>query len=109
MNSQHKKKIILFAIMWIGISLGICLAISILLPFPLSLVTIIGLFILLNLYMRKTMKRRMGGGGGEMFGSMFPPSISVDGSLKYYCMSCGREHKQIECPKCGSKMKRVGS
>jgi rRNA maturation endonuclease Nob1 len=29
--------------------------------------------------------------------------------LKYYCMICGTEHKQIECPKCGSKLKRVGS
>jgi hypothetical protein len=28
--------------------------------------------------------------------------------LKYYCMSCGKEHKEIMCPNCGSKMKRVG-
>ena len=25
------------------------------------------------------------------------------GPLKYYCMSCGTEHKEIVCPKCGSK------
>jgi rubrerythrin len=31
-----------------------------------------------------------------------------DNSLKYYCMSCGTQHKQVECPKCGSKMKKVG-
>ena len=24
------------------------------------------------------------------------------------CMSCGTQHKDIECPKCGSKMKKVG-
>jgi hypothetical protein len=29
--------------------------------------------------------------------------------LKYYCMSCGTQHKQATCPKCGSKMKRIGS
>jgi hypothetical protein len=29
-------------------------------------------------------------------------------TIKYYCMSCGKEHKEIACPNCGSKMKRVG-
>jgi hypothetical protein len=92
--------------MWIGISFGISLAISIILPFPISLVAIIGVFILLNFYMRKRMMRRMGMG---MFGSMSSSSMfSYDNSLKYYCMSCGTKHKQAACPKCGSKMKRVG-
>ena len=92
--------------MWLGISLGISFAISILLPFPLSIVVIIGIFILLNLYMRKKMMARMGiGGGVGIFGSM---SSANDSSLKYYCMSCGRQHKEASCPECGSKMKRVG-
>jgi len=34
--------------------------------------------------------------------------ITQNNSLKYYCMSCGTQHKGIECPKCGSKMKKVG-
>jgi ribosomal protein L37AE/L43A len=56
--------------------------------------------------MRSRMTRRMGieGGGTGMFGSMFG-----DNSLNYYCMSCGTKHKEAACPKCGSKMKRVGS
>jgi rRNA maturation endonuclease Nob1 len=29
-------------------------------------------------------------------------------SLRYYCMVCGKEHKEIACPNCGSKMKRAG-
>jgi len=94
-----------------GISIGISLAISVILPFPISLLAIIGIFILLNYYMRKRMMRRMGmgGGGTGIFGSMSPSSIFGDSSLKYYCMSCGTQHKQVACPKCGSKMKRVGS
>jgi hypothetical protein len=72
-------------------------------PFPISLIAIIGVFILLNLFMRKRMMRRMGMGGGGMFGGI------VNGSLKYYCMSCGTKHAEAACPKCGSKMKRVGS
>jgi hypothetical protein len=94
--------------MWFGISIAISLTISILLPFPLSLVTIIGVFILLSFYMRNRMMRRMGvGGGGGMFGSR--SSMFGDNSLKYYCMGCGTKHSQAACPKCGSKMKRVGS
>jgi hypothetical protein len=94
--------------MWFAISIAISITISLLLPFPISLVTIIGVFILLNFYMRNRMMRRMGiggsGAGGDMFGSMFG-----DNSLNYYCMSCGTKHKEAACPKCGSKMKRVGS
>jgi DNA-directed RNA polymerase subunit RPC12/RpoP len=29
--------------------------------------------------------------------------------LNYYCMNCGLKHNRAACPKCGSKMKRVGS
>ena len=100
--------------MWLGMSLGISIAISLLLPFPISLVTTIGVFILINFYMRKRMMQRTGMGGGRvgMFGSMSSASSSSsmfgDNALKYYCMSCGTEHKQIECPTCGSKMKKVG-
>jgi hypothetical protein len=95
--------------MWFGISIAISITISILVPFPISLVTIIGVFILLNFYMRKRMMSRMGvrRGGAGMFGSM--SSMFGDNSLKYYCMSCGTKHKEAACPKCGSKMKRVGS
>jgi rRNA maturation endonuclease Nob1 len=55
--------------------------------------------------------KKFGGTGGIMglFGS-FSSSGSGDQTrtLKYYCMSCGKEHNEIACPKCGSKMKRVG-
>jgi hypothetical protein len=90
--------------MWFGISIAISVAISLLLPFPVSLVVIIVVFILLNFYMRKRMTRRMGVGRAGMFGSMYR-----DNSLNYYCMSCGTKHKEAACPKCGSKMKRIGS
>jgi hypothetical protein len=91
--------------MWIGISLGISIVISIILPFPISLVAIIGIFIFLSMYMRKIMMKRMGAGKGlGIFGS------GIDAAkLKYYCMNCGAQHNQLVCPKCGSKMKRVGA
>jgi hypothetical protein len=114
--NNNNKQFLLNQIMWLGMSLGISIAVSLLLPFPISLVTTIGLFILINFYMRKRMMQRTGMGGGRvgMFGSMSSSSSSSsssmygDNSLKYYCMSCGTQHKQVECPKCGSKMKKVG-
>jgi len=103
--SVNNKQVLINQIIWMGISFGISIAISLLLPFPISLVTIIGLFLLLNFYMRNRMMRNMGVG---MSGSV--SSSSMFGStLRYYCMSCETEHKQAACPNCGSKMKRVGS
>ena len=109
--SSNNKQFLVNQIIWIGISIGISLTISMLVPFPISLVAIIGVFILLNFYMRKRMMRKMGMGGGGlgMFGSISSSSMFGDNSLKYYCMSCGTNHKEASCPKCGSKMKRVGA
>jgi DNA-directed RNA polymerase subunit RPC12/RpoP len=28
--------------------------------------------------------------------------------LRYYCMNCGDDHREIACPHCGSKAKMVG-
>ncbi|MBV9668501.1 MAG: hypothetical protein JO327_10270 [Nitrososphaeraceae archaeon] len=95
-----------------GISIAISLTISMLLPFPISLVTIIGIFILLNFYLRKRMMKTNGMGMG-IYGAMNPTSSSSSSflgetSLNYYCMSCGTKHRKNACPKCGSKMKRAG-
>jgi hypothetical protein len=106
------KQFLANQLMVMAISFGISIAISILVPFPISLAVIIGVFILFNFYMRNRMMRKMGtgtGGTGGIFNSM---SSSMAGggnsSLKYYCMSCGIPHKQLACPNCGSRMKKVG-
>jgi hypothetical protein len=101
------KQFISQQLLWIGISLGISLAISFFVPFPFSLPIIIGVFILLSFYMRKRALKRMGMTGASMFGS--GGGAGSGSSLNYYCMSCGTKHNQASCPKCGSKMKRVGS
>jgi hypothetical protein len=108
--SYNNKQFLFAQLLWIGISFGISLTISLFLPFPISLVAIFGVFILLNMYMRRVMMRRMSGAAGTgMFGStssMFGNNNSS--SLKYYCMGCGTQHRDASCPKCGSKMKKVG-
>ena len=108
MSANNNKQFVFNQMIWMGISFGISIVISMLVPFPISLVIIMGVFILLNLYMRNRMMRRMGMGGGMLFGPM-SSSMFGGNSLRYYCMSCGMQHKQAACPKCGSKMKRVGS
>ena len=107
-GNNNNKQIVINQLVWIGISFGISITISMLVPFPVSLLAIFGVFIMLNLYMRRIMIKRMGGiGGGATFGSMFGSNQNT--SLKYYCMSCAMQHRHIACPNCGSKMKRVGS
>jgi len=97
--------------MWIGISLAISLALSFFLPFPLSLVAIIGVFLAMNYYMRRWQMRRMGmmgsntGGGAGGFGSLF--GSSGGGGINYACIACGQRFKGGSCPRCGSKMKRA--
>lgn len=103
--SIDNKQFLINQLIWIGISLGISIAISVILPFPISLVAIIGIFIFLSMYMRKIMMKRMSTGKGL---GIFNPGIG-SGRLKYYCMTCGAQHSELSCPKCGSKMKRVGT
>src|SRR6476659_10574028 len=109
-DGYNNKKFLANQLLWLGISLGISITISLLLPFPISLVTIIGVFIVLNFYMRNRMMRNMGIGIGRFGMSGSVSSSSMFGStLRYYCMRCETEHKLAACPNCGSKMKRVGS
>ncbi len=97
-------------LVWIGISFGISITITMLIPFPISLVVIVGTFLLLNVYLRRRMMARMGSlKASSIMGGMFSPTAAYGSSaLKYFCMSCGTQHKQVECPKCGSKKRRIG-
>jgi rRNA maturation endonuclease Nob1 len=57
--------------------------------------------------------KRYGGIGGirdlfSLLSSSMSSTSNQSSPLKYYCMNCGKEHKEIACPDCGSKMKRVG-
>jgi hypothetical protein len=91
--------------------MGIGIILVFLLPFPFDFISIAGLFVLMTYLRSKSEMNRFGDMDGirNLFGS-FSSSLSDNQSrmLKYYCMNCGKEHKKIACPDCGSKMKRVG-
>jgi hypothetical protein len=112
MVNNNNKQFFINQIALFGILFVIILAISLLLPFPISLVAIFGVLILRNMYWRRSMIRRMShmSEAGGMVGStpsMFSSNSNNGSSLKYYCISCGAEHKEAACPKCASKMKKV--
>ena len=92
-------------LVWIGISLVISLALSVLLPFPLSLIAIIGVIIGLTYYQRRKMVGKTGVYGSQMG---FMGAEKSSGEVNFYCITCGMKHREASCPKCGSKMKRAG-
>lgn len=118
----NNKELFFRQIKWLGVFMAIGFAIIWLFTFPTDLVLLILLFVLMSIYNRRRMLKRVGlletndvKGVKGFFKSLFqsPTSSSIFGSssslqVKYFCMSCGSEHKEISCPKCGSKMKRVG-
>jgi hypothetical protein len=105
------KRFIIYRLKWFGLYLGVGLVLVFLLPFPYDFVSVLGLFILISFFRTRSMMNRYGRTGGlrDPFGFL---SSSMSGndhwSLRYYCMDCGKEHREIACPNCGSKMKRAG-
>jgi hypothetical protein len=91
--------------------------ISFILPFPISLAASLLVFLLLNAVRTDIALRRQGIGGIRglyksltSFGNSSNNSNSGFGHTptKFYCMSCGHEHREYACPKCGSKAVKVG-
>jgi hypothetical protein len=110
---DNDKQFLIYQLKWMGIYVGIGFAISLVLPFPISLLVALGAFLLLNFIRRRRMLKRSGINMKGLFRSLSSTASSSSSMygynpLKYYCMSCGKEHKEIACPNCGSKMKRVG-
>ena len=113
MNIDDDTKRLLFhRLKWSIIYVGIGIVLVLVLPFPYDLASVLGLFVLINFLRGRSILKRYGGTGGirDLFSSL-SSSVSANSQnspLKYYCMNCGKEHREIACPNCGSKTKRVG-
>jgi hypothetical protein len=114
---NDNRELFLYQLKWLVVFMSIGFVIIYLFTFPIDLVMLIVAFVSINIYRRRALLKKLGiFDGSQMkgirgfFRSLFQSSSSTYGNtpLKYYCMSCGNEHKEISCPKCGSKMKRVG-
>ena len=103
---------------WLLIYMGIGLAISFIVPFPISLGVLLLVFVLINVYRTDRVLKRQGRGGIKgLYKSMTSVANNNTGlgaegfgysPIKFYCMSCGYEHRNDACPKCGSKAVKVG-
>lgn len=103
---------------WMLVYVGIGLAVSFILPFPISLGALFLVLILLNIYRTDLALRKQGRGGIKgLFKSMSSVAKQSSGlgaegfgynPIKFYCMNCGYEHRNYVCPKCGSKAVKVG-
>jgi hypothetical protein len=103
------KRFIINRLKWLGVYMSISFMLLFLLPYPYDFISVLGLVILVNFLRVRSVMKRYGGMGRikDMFGSLASDSSQYR-QVKYYCMSCGKEHREIACPNCGSKMKRVG-
>jgi hypothetical protein len=122
MDGFNKREPVLYQLKWMAIYFGSALVVMILLPFPIDWSVAIPVFLLISLYRRRLLLKKLGVNYKSSNRSIkglkdFFKSISFNTSestlygykhIKYYCMNCGNEHKDIACPKCGSKMKKVG-
>jgi hypothetical protein len=104
------KRFIIHRIKWFALFMGAGIIILFLLPFPFDFISITGLFVITYYLRSRSEMKRFGGTGriSDLFGSFSSAFNDQYRPLKYYCMGCGKEHREIVCPNCGSKAKSVG-
>jgi len=125
MKDFNYKQLALNELKWMAIYLAVTFVIMLFLPFPVDLVVALLAFLALSCYKRNLLIRKLGMENTrsrdigfefkkikEFYKSIFSNvSHSIDygqSQVRYYCMRCGKEHREIACPKCGSKIKRAG-
>ena len=100
------KRFIIHRLKWFTLFMAVGTVLVFLVAYPFDVISIAGLFALTYyLRSRSEMKRF---GVRDLFGSLSSAFNDQYRPLKYYCMRCGEEHREIACPNCGSKMKRIG-
>jgi hypothetical protein len=127
MEDHNKKQLAIYQLKWTAIYMAVTVAIMLFLPFPADFIVALFAFLVLSWFRRNQLFRKLAGDPKrnsidsstdfksikDFFRSISSSEVSSStdndyGSVKYYCMKCGNEHREITCPKCGSKMKKVG-
>ncbi|MGB7679876.1 MAG: hypothetical protein WBL49_13795 [Nitrososphaeraceae archaeon] len=115
-NNGNQKIRLNNYLIWLFIYMSIWLATSMMLPFPISLVVFLLALFVLSIVRAEIALRKAGMGGVKglykSYSSLgFGRSIGNGleyAPLKFYCMNCGNEHREVACPKCGSKAVKAG-
>jgi hypothetical protein len=99
---------------WFFVSVVTVFMVSLILPFPISLVaSIIVLLCLIVVRPDIAMKKAGMGGIKSWYRSLASSESGGRGTgylldpIKFSCMNCGKEHYETACPKCGSKAVRA--
>ena len=122
MKEFDRRQLALDQLKWTAIYLAVTFIIVLFLPFPVDLALVLIAFFVLGWYRRLLFLRKAGlknptstftGFEFKKSKELYKSSISDSNDhgqsrVKYYCMNCGYEHREIACPNCGSKMKRAG-
>ncbi len=92
-------------ILFIGASLGLSLLFTYLFGFIVGFILNLAFFIGIMFYIRSRQMRALKSFGfsDERVGRGF---LSGRTQLRYSCLSCGAEVKDIRCKRCGSSMKK---
>ena len=120
MKDSNYKSLVLNQLKWTTVYLAVGFVIMLFLPFPADLALALIAFLILGWYRRLLLLRKAGlknptstftGFEFKKIKELYTSrSDSIDdgqSKVKYYCMNCGYEHREIACPKCGSKIKRA--
>ena len=100
---------------WLFVSVVTVFMVSLVLPFPISLVASIIVILSLSVIRADIAMKKAGMGGIKgWYSSLISSKSSRRGTgylldpIKFSCMNCGNEHNKTACPKCGSKAVRAG-
>jgi hypothetical protein len=97
---------------WTGIAVAIGILFVFLLPIILILAAVIGILILVSFLYTKRKRGKTDTGifdliSSILFSRLWNKYYSVSqNSYLYYCINCGTKHKEVMCPRCGSKFKK---
>jgi hypothetical protein len=122
MKDSNYKQLALNELKWITIYLAVAFVIMLFLPFPVDLVVALLAFLALSWYKRNLLIRKLGMENprsrdigfefkkiNEFYKSIFSNvSHSIDygqSQVRYYCMKCGNEHREIACPNVVQKLR----
>ena len=102
---------------WLFITLITVVILSLVLPFPISLLVSLVVIFSINIIRADIALRKAGMGGIKGYYKSFSSFDSGRGwgtgssfpykPLTFSCMRCGNQHNKVACPKCGSKAVRA--
>jgi hypothetical protein len=103
---------------WLLISLVTVVALTLVLPFPISFLVSLIVIFSLSIIRANMVLKKAGMGGIKGWYKSYSSLQSGRGwgtggdsftykPLTFYCMLCGNPHNKIACPKCGSKAVRA--